>query len=40
MLEKLKAENQPKILHVQGEVGRVEARDRVYEDYNQGKSQC
>ena len=34
LLEKQKAENQAKILQIQGEVARAKARARVYEDYN------
>ena len=33
--EKQKAENQAKMLQIQGEVARAKARARVYEDYNQ-----
>ena len=35
LLEKQKAENQVKILQIQGEVARAKARARVYEGYNQ-----
>ena len=35
LLEKQKAENQAKMLQIQGEVARVKAVARVYEDYNQ-----
>ena len=35
LLEKQKAENQTKILQIQGEVARAKAKARVYEDYNQ-----
>ena len=37
LLEKQKAENQEKILQIQGEVARAKARARAYEDYNQIK---
>ena len=33
MMEKQKAEQQGKMLHIQGEVARAKARARVYEDY-------
>ena len=35
MLEKQKAENQAKMLQIQGELARAKARARVYEDYSQ-----
>ena len=34
MMEKQKAEQQAKMLQLQGEFARAKARDRVYKDYN------